>query len=213
MAHRPLLFHPGFTKARAESHGGATSHVPELLMVEWVYEVPQVRSSEPLPVISPFQINCNRSLQTSTAEEAKERTLTLDSILLPWTSNLRNVVADEQHENIRGDCIRNVSVCGGHGLLFSRRRVSAVPSVGARIRLSCLARPAPHRHQQCALRSPKGELREDAAHRVRCLRPAAQWPSCPRRRLAHATDGASGEDLLVWSTTARSSQMLADLVS
>ena len=142
--------HPGFTGARAESHGGATSHVPELLMVEWVYEVPQVRSSaEPLPAIFPCQINCNRSLQTSTAEEAKERTLTLDSIL-PWTSNLRNVVADEQHENIRGDCIRNVSVCGGHGLLFSRRRVSAVPSVGARIRFSCLARPAPHRHQQCA---------------------------------------------------------------
>ena len=88
------------------------STCPNLLMIEWVYEVPQVRSSaEPLPVISPFQINCKRSLQTSTGQEAKERTLTLDSILLPWTSNLRNVVADEQHENIRGDCIRNVSVC------------------------------------------------------------------------------------------------------
>ena len=58
--------HPGFTGARAESHGGATSHVPELLMVEWVYVVPQVRSSaEPPPAISPCQINCNRSLQTS----------------------------------------------------------------------------------------------------------------------------------------------------
>ena len=124
MARRPLL--PILRSQERVQNRTVERHlnVPKLLKVEWVHEVPQVRSSaEQLPANSPCQINCNRSLQASTAEEAKERTLTLDSILRWTTTLMRNIIADEQHENIRGDCIRNVSVCDGHGLLFSRRRV------------------------------------------------------------------------------------------
>ena len=62
-----------------------------------------------------------------------------------------------------------------------------------------------HTDISSALEVLGGELREDVADPVLCLRPAAQWPSCLRRRIAHATDGVSG--------TARSTQMLADLVS
>ena len=59
----------------------------------------------------------------------------------------------------------------------------------------------------------EGELREDVAGRVRCLRLAALWPSCLPRGIARATDGVSGEELFVWSTKARPSQMLADVES
>ena len=48
-----------------------------------------------------------------------------------------------------------------------------------------------------ALEVLEGELCDDVADRVRCLRLAALWPSCPPRRIGHATDGVTGEEMLV----------------
>ena len=139
-------------------------NVPKLVKVEWVHEVPQVRSSaEPLPANSPCQINCNRSLQASTAEEAKERTLTLDSILR-WTSNLmRNIIADEYPCVMATACFSRDDVCQ-----------QCHPLAPAFV---FLAWPDQHHTDiSSALEVLGGELREDVADRVRCLRPGAQWP-------------------------------------
>ena len=70
----------------------------------------------------------------------------------------------------------------GYRVNVCQKCLQLAPAFG----FSCQARPAAHRRQLLL----EAELREDAADRARCLRAAPQWPFCPQRRIAHATDGA-----------------------